>query len=200
MKRAIFLICFSFILLFSGCAAKYDIHLDFDPTEPLRVAVLPFYEVDHKGTVINSDQVLFQTANLNYTPTTSEIVPSTIVQRMVQAELEESQLDVIPQSIVQADFVHHGYTAGLSYDYDKIKSTSAKAICDLLICDAVLRGKLTRWSQNYYAIQSVSSVGLELVLERASDGAVLYSAIAEDSDSRGLTKVPTGFTSLSTLR
>ena len=79
---------------------------------------------------------------------------------------------------------------------ERILKTPPAKLCELLLCDAVLYGKVTRWTRSYYAVQSVNTVGVELKLVRAADNRVLFESKGEDSSRRGLTGVPTGFSSI----
>ena len=192
--RVLFLVLF--VLAACACSAKYKHKLDFDPVEPIRVAVLPFYQVNDNGAIVDSEVTLFQIANRPDLQEKVKTPPARIMQRLVMRELETTAFDIIPHAKVRADFVHHKFTKGVTYDYQRIEKTSPKALCELLGCDALIYGKLTEWSQSYYAVQSVNTVGLDLRLVRASDGKVLFASSSEDSDSRGLSKGPTGYASV----
>lgn len=196
MRRysAAFMICL--LLLISGCTVRYDQKVNFEISEPLRVAVLPFMQRDSRGEIVQSEYVVFQRPNLPDREKNKEDPPARNVQQIALSELRETSLDIVPPNLVTAHLVHHGFVKEFDFDYQKILDTSPQALCDMLVCDALLYGEILEWSQTYYAIQSVSTVRLRLKLVRASDGAVLYESDSQDSDSRGLTKGPTGYTSL----
>lgn len=170
--------------------------LELDVTEPLRVAVLPFYQTDDSGAVVNPDTSIFLLDNIPGVSEELEDSPAVIIQKLVQSELRKTSLDMLTPVKVRTDLVHHGFTEGMTYDYAKILRTTPRALCEKLACDAVMYGRVTTWDRSYYGLQSVSTVGIELKLVRARDGALLFEAQSEDSDSRGLTKGPTGYSSL----
>jgi len=182
-------------LLFTGCASRLTHTVAFDPHEPLRVAVLPFAQVDDEGMITSTDPALW-VDSVSLVSSKLRQPPARFVQKVTVDELSRSGLDLIPGSVVGSKLVHFGYGVDHEFDFSKIRAASPKDLCALLGCDAVLFGMVTRWDRSYYGVQSVSSVGLELRLLRAADGMVLYSAAASDSESRGISKVPTGFSDL----
>ena len=185
------------VALLSACAGTYKNSVNFNPREPIRVAVMPFAQVDSQGKFVTPDASLL-IDNVELISSHLKETPSEFVEGLVEAELERSGLDVISPASVDAKLLHSGFgKPDLSYDLEKVFSASPNEICDeLLGCDAVLYGKITEWSRSYYAIQSSSSVGIELKMVSARDGRVLFTSQARDSDSRGLTKGPTGFSDL----
>ncbi len=182
--------------LFSmGCASQVMHTVAFDPHEPLRVAVLPFAQVDESGMVVSTDPELWLDS-VSLVSSKLRQPPARFVQKVTVDELSRSGLDLIPGSVVGSKLVHFGFGIEHEFDLPKIRRAAPKDLCALLGCDALLYGTLTRWDRSYYAVQSVSSIGLELRLVRASDGMVLFSSTASDSESRGVSKVPTGFSDL----
>lgn len=126
-------------------------------------------------------------------------MPPEFVRKLVQDELSHSSLDVVAPALINSNISHNGLVRAtdLSPDIEKIFATSPAEICTKLVsCDAVLFGKVTDWGRGYYAIQSINSVGIELKLVSAKTGKVLFESLAEDSESRGLSKGPTGFSDL----
>lgn len=192
--------------LLAGCTASYKHTLEFNPHEPIRVAVLPFAEVNSKGEIVDNDanylidKVGIVSAQLDDTP-------SKLTRKFVRSELKKTAIDVIPPAFVDSKLVHNGYALPGSsvkegaidkfpLDLKRVFSASTKDLCaNLLSCDALLYGRITKWDRSYYGIQSSSTVGLELKLV-SRDGTVLFEAKAEDSDSRGISKGPTGFSDL----
>ncbi|MBN8547676.1 MAG: DUF799 family lipoprotein [Deltaproteobacteria bacterium] len=185
------------LVLLSGCSGTYKNSVNFSPREPIRVAVMPFAQVDSKGQIIKPDDSLL-IDNVELISSHLKETPAEFVEGLVEAELEHSGLDVIAPASVDGKLLHSGFgNTDLSFNLAKIFAANPQEICDeLLGCDAVLYGKITAWSRSYYAIQSSSVVGIELKLVSARDGRVLFSSEARDSDSRGLTKGPTGFSDL----
>jgi hypothetical protein len=112
--------------------------------------------------------------------------------------LKQTGLDLVDTTTVSANLLHNGFgKEDLSYDLERIFATDPRSLCSsVLTCDAVLYGKVTEWDRSYFAIQSTSSVAIELKMISARDGSVLFSSTGADSDSRGLTKGPTGFSDL----
>jgi hypothetical protein len=174
--------------------------VDFNVAEPLRIAVLPFAQVDQTGALLRSDEsLLLDSIELVSSQLTQS--PAEFVQSLVQTELSKAALDVIIPAIVEAELVHKGYTipntTPVQLDLSRIFALSPDTVCNkLLACDAVLYGKVTRWSRSYYGVQTVSRVGIDLRMISAKTGRVLYEALADDSDSRGITKGPTGLSSV----
>ena len=183
------------LLLATGCAGQYASKIDFDPAEPLRVAVVPFAFVDENGTIVAEDSELV----VDSIPlVSSELGESstTFVENLVYKELERSGLDVIPHSVVHDNIVHNGLANGLDPNIKKIFELNPKDLCDLLNCDAVLYGKVTAWDRSYYGLQTVNRVAIDLKLVNAATGRTLFDAQGRDTDNRGLSKGPTGWSSL----
>ena len=180
-----------FCTLTTGCSLKQTQTLTFDPTKPLRVAVLPFYQQED-GEFINKDTSIF----LNESKDDDEDKAPEILRELVSQELSQTNFDIVPYWKVRADLVHNNYTLDSSFDYQKILSTSPKTLCELLGCDALLYGEVLSWGQSYYVAQSVSSVNLSLAMKRAQDGKVIYQTSVDNASSSGITGGPTGYTSL----
>ncbi len=196
MRKSLVFLLITFGL--GACASKYTNKVDFDPSQPLRVIVLPFAELDSHGTIINpkSNKLLIDRVSL----ISSDFLgtPTQFLRKIAQNELSKSSLDVFPSALVDSELSHHSFAhEDLSIDFDKLYKASPSEICShLLSCDAVLYGRLRKWDRTYLAIQSISSVALDLKLVARKDNKVLFEASAEDADSRGITKGPTGFSNL----
>ena len=187
-----------FALILTSCAGSYKSQVKYNPLEPLRVAVLPFSQVDEAGKFVAADATL---AIDDVALVSSELkgTPATILQQSVLNALSETALDVVSPGLVDAQLSHRGFLnqSTMEIDPNKVFGATPSLICnDLLSCDAILYGKVTKWDRSYYGIQSVSTVGLNLRLVSARDGTELFTVDAEDSDSRGITKGPTGFSDL----
>jgi Putative bacterial lipoprotein (DUF799) len=180
-----------------ACAGSYKTKLDFNPTEPLRVAVIPFVAKDAQGRIIEQEGRLL-VDNLSLLSTEVSETPAQTVRKAAIAELKKTSLDLVSSALIDIDLPHHGYArADGSLDISKILETKPSILCSsFLSCDAVLYGTVTRWDRSYYGIESVNTVGIELSLVSASTGAILYSSMAEDSESRGISKIPTGISSV----
>lgn len=193
----------AFLLLcgaLSACAGSYKHTLAFNPAEPIRIAVLPFAQVDATGALVQADEN-FLIDNVALVSSKLKQTPAQFVQTQVQTELAKASLDVVSPAIVEASLVHNGFTVPDSkpvvIDLAKVFAASPQEICSkLLSCDAVLYGKVLSWDRSYYAVQTISTVALELKLVSAKNGKVLFETVAKDSDSRGITKGPTGFSNL----
>jgi len=127
--------------------------------------------------------------------------PAQFVQGLVQTELSKASLDIIPPALVDAELIHAGYgvtgTNPVRMDLARVFSADPSTLCSkVLSCDAVLYGKVTSWDRSYYGVQAVATVGIQLKLVSARTKKVLYEIDAKDSDSRGITKGPTGFSNL----
>lgn len=186
------------VVLFAACAPVYKHDIQFNPNEPLRTAVMPFMHVGHDGKPLEKDLSLL-IDNISLVSSRLSVSPAEYVRRAVQSELSKTALDVLAPGLIDARLSHGGFTKQdfTTIDTTKVFAASPAEICGkLLQCDAVLFGKVSRWDRSYYGVQSVNSVGIDLALVRASDGKVLFSTHGEDSESRGLTKGPTGFSDL----
>lgn len=183
------------LIVATGCAGKFASKIDFDPAEPLRVAVLPFVFVNDKGEIVDedSDSVVDSIPLVS-----SELGESAtaFVESLVYKELERSGLDVIPHSVVHDNIVHNGLANGLEPDLKRVYKLNPRDLCDLLNCDAVLFGKVTAWDRSYYGLQTINRVGIDLKLVNAATGKTLFDAQGQDTDNRGLSKGPTGWSSL----
>ncbi|MCO6431095.1 MAG: hypothetical protein J5J00_09565 [Deltaproteobacteria bacterium] len=183
------------LLLLSGCVGKFKHELGFNPGEPIRVAVLPAAQVDEKGQVMEPDND-YLIDNVALISARLKETPAAFVRNLVQNELTKSGLDLVSPAVVDANLSHSGYDdlkANPPYNLEKILNSDPKEICSrVLSCDAVVYTKITDWDRNYYGIQTVNSVGVEITIVSASDGRVLFRTTASDSESRGLTKGPTG--------
>jgi len=188
------------LTLFTGCSASYKSAVHYNPAQPIRIAVLPFAQVDATGAFVTPDPSLL-IDNVALVSSKLKQTPAQFMQSAVQSELAKASLDVIPPALVEALLVHNGYdlvgSNPVTVDLKKVFAADPSQICPkLLACDAVMYGKVTAWDRSYYVLQSVSSVGLDLSIVSASTKKVLYELSAKDADSRGLTKGPTGFSNL----
>ncbi len=182
-------------ILFCSCSAKYQNKIDFDPSEPLRIAVLPFAYLDSKGEIVDFKPGLL-IDNISLVSTKLEEAPVNFVRDLVYTSLEKSGLDPIPPLVIESAFHHNGFSNKNILDIKRILNIPPADLGKFLNCDALMYGYITEWDRSYYGIQSVNSVGIKLKLVSAKSGNVLFSTEAEDSDSRGLTKGPTGWSSL----
>lgn len=186
------------VLLLVGCSGTYTSKIDFDRDYPLRIAVLPFYQVNSRGEMIQDDGSIL----LDQVPTFSDAdkeSPPVFLRNLVQTELVGTSLDPITPVIVDLNLSHSGLTKTGSLDLDMkrvIELSPAEMCSRILSCDAVLYGKVTHWDRSYYAVQALNTVGIELKLVSAKTGKVLFESVAKDSDGRGILKGPTGFSDL----
>lgn len=186
--------------VFSGCSGSYKHSLSFNPAEPIRVAVLPFAQVDDSGGLVQADEN-YLIDDVGLVSSKLKLTPAQFVQNVVQSELAKTSLDVVAPALVEATLVHNGFaTTGsnpVTLDLSKVFAADPRFICTRLIsCDAVLYGKVLTWDRDYYGIQTINTVEVELKLISAHNGKVLFQTTAKDSDSRGITKGPTGFSNL----
>jgi hypothetical protein len=199
-QLAAYLILAFTCLVCAGCSGTYRRDIQFNPSEPLRIAVLPFAEVDDSGALIQADADLL-IDSVNPLSTSLKQTPAQFMQSLVENELRKASLDVVVPAIVDADLVHGGYgvpdTKPVVLDFAKIFAADPTQLCStILTCDAVLYGKVTEWDRSYYGVEAVATVGLELKLVSAKTKKVLFSTESIDSDSRGLSKGPTGFSNI----
>jgi hypothetical protein len=191
------------LTMFSACTPKLKYQLKFNPDQQLRVAVLPFAQNDDKGEVIPGNELMPPTSNLlidhvGLVSSTPRETPTRFIRTLVQNGIRTTQLAMVDPVLIESELPHHGFGNGDgTFDVAKLRNTKAADICTHFIqCDAVLYGTIHRWERNYYAIQSVNSVDIELELRSAQDDKVLYQARLRDSDSRGIGGGPTGISDL----
>lgn len=184
----------------TACGPTVTHSVNFNPTEPLRLAVLPFRYASDDGS---SSEVAPPTSNLLIDsinplaslPTSS---PTQLARTYVQNELTATRFDVLTPFLVEATLAHSGLTnSDGAFLQQKIHALSPQEICEeLLTCDAVLYGTVYDWDRDYYGIESVSSVDIEVVVRSARTGAELFRSRAKDSDRRGISGGPTGFSDI----
>lgn len=183
----------------AACSSKYQHELSFNPDEPIRVAVLPVAQVNEKNEVVHADSD-YLIDNVALISSKLKETPSEFIRNLIQNELTKSGLDLISPAVVDANLSHTGYddlSANPPFNLEKVLKSDPKEICTrVLSCDAVVYAKISKWSRHYYAIQSVNTVALDISLISAVDGRVLFRTTAEDSESRGITKGPTGISDL----
>lgn len=180
-----------------SCSGTYKHRMEFSPQEPLRIAVLPFRQIDANGQLIEEKgEILIDNIPVIYSERLES--PAAVVRQMVMAELKKTSLDTVSPMLIDLDLPHRGmaYADG-RFDLEKIFSVPARTFCrEFLDCDAVLFGTIKKWDRDYYGIQSNNEVEIELKLVSAVSGKVLFKSSGEDSESRGFTKGPTGYSSL----
>jgi hypothetical protein len=179
----------------AACSSMYKNQVNFDTTEPLRVAVLPFAYQNEKGEIeeLKPDLLI---DDIPVVSSKLEDAPANYVRKLVFSGLERTGMDLIPPAIIENAFHHHGFSQKNILNVKKIYAVTPAELGDLLDCDAVVYGRITDWSRSYYGIQTVNSVGLKLKIVSTKTGKVLFTSEAEDSDSRGISKGPTGWSSL----
>ncbi|HMO18840.1 MAG TPA: hypothetical protein PKA63_12170 [Oligoflexia bacterium] len=182
---------------FASCTGHYNHVLEYSPYEPLRIAVLPFRQVNSEGKLMEEDGELL----VDELPLISSEVkdsPVALARQLVLAELKKTPLDVISSSLIDIELPHRNlaYSDG-KFNLERIFEVPAKTYCEnFLDCDAVLFGTIRKWDRDYYGIQSVNEIEIELKLVSARSDKILFHSRAKDSESRGLTKGPTGYSSL----
>jgi hypothetical protein len=187
-------------LLFTGCSGTFKSSVNFNPTQPIRIAVLPFVQVDENGEFAQVDENLL-IDDVSLVSSKLKETPAKFVQNLVQSELSKATLDVLTPAVVEADLLHRGFdkegVQPVQIDFKKVFEAPPATLCkDVLTCDAVLYGRVTKWDRSYYGIQANATVALDLKLVSAKDGKILFESSADDSEGRGLSKGPTGYGSL----
>ena len=190
---------FSLALLLAtvSCSATFNHKLNYNPGESIRVAVLPFAQVDESGAFIENEATLaVDDIPIIFSETKGS--PEALSRKLVYAELSRTSIDVVSPLFVDLDLPHRGFAhADGRFNHQKIFATSPAVYCkQFLDCDAVLFGTIHKWDRSYYGVESSHEIDIELKLVAADSGKVLYQARASDSESRGLTKGPTGYSSL----
>ena len=169
--------------------------LDYDPTEPLRVAVLPVRHLDESGMQISTHRIFF----IDNLPTFSDPRGKSgaeVVKSYLYDELNKTHFDVVREGVLRAELVHRGLIKEENFDLQKIYQADTKTLASWYGADAVLYTDITEWDRTYYGVETVIDVGLDLKLVRASDGKELYKVNISDSSSSGISKGPTGYTSV----
>lgn len=192
------LLALTFII--SACAGTYQTKVNFNPAEPIRIAVLPFIQTDAAGNIVKADADLL-IDDLSLVSSKRKQTPAKFLQSVVQSELTKTSLDLVSPAVVEAQLLHNGFDINgsdpVEIDLDKVLRAAPSELCEkILSCDAVLYGKVTDWQRNYYVLQTNNAIAFDLKLVSARDGNVLFESKATDSDSRGLSKGPTGFSNL----
>lgn len=187
------------LIILVSCSGKYKHKLDFNASEPIRVAVLPFIQVDKNGQIIEPDND-FLIDDISLVSSKLKETPAVYVKKLVQNELRSSGLDIISPGTIESNLAHNGFDDMSKVPpiaLNKVHQADPRDLCSKLFsCDAVLYGKITRWDRSYYGLETVNALAIELRLVSGKDGSVLFSSSAEDSDRRGITKGPTGFSDL----
>lgn len=187
------------VLVFaSGCAGSFKHQVDFNTRESLRVAVMPFVQLDSDGQMLQDDGKLL-VDKVALVSQEQKDRPTDAVRKLVQAEISRTTaLDLLVPVLVDIELPHHGF--GLpdgNPDLKKLYNAPPSEVCHrFLDCDAVLYGYIKKWDRSYYGVQTINTVSLELKLVSAKDNRILFSSTAEDTDSRGISKGPTGYTSI----
>lgn len=199
-KNLLFRVLLLILIFFtSACSAKYKYEVNFDAAEPIRVAVLPFIQVDSNNKVAEPNPDLL-IDSIELLSSHLKDTPSMFIRSLVQNELSRSGLDLISATLIDANLSHNGFDdmkSNPQLNLEKISKADPKELCEKLFsCDAIMYGTIQKWDRSYYAVQSVASIKIDLKLISAKDGKILFTSTAEDADSRGLTKGPTGFSNI----
>ncbi len=184
------------LIVMNGCTKRYKITGDFNPAEPMRVAVLPFYQmVDGKayGEAFEASLGIDNVPLLSSKPIDS---PASFVEEAVRTAFGRTGMDVVSPSFVRLQLGHHGFVRDRVISVPVLLESTPQKLGELLLADALLYGVVTDWTRSYYGVESINTVGIELRLVRAADGAELWKANATESLGRGLSGIPTGFSSL----
>ena len=94
--------------MLSACAGKYKHSLEFNPQEPIRVAVMPFAQIDEQGSIIEPEGTIAVDGVPLVSPEPKD-APTVLVRKLVQTELGNTSLDVISPFLVEVDLPHHGF-------------------------------------------------------------------------------------------
>ncbi len=190
-------VIFVLVAALTGCSTKAKHTLSYNLTEPLRVAVLPFVLRKSDGTFSEEEGRLY-IDGFGIHASKSEETPTQIMRRFTFANLRKTGLSIVSPLLIDIDLPHHGFNkADGALDLRKLYNTLPQEICTkFLTCDAVLYGFVTSWDRSYYGLQSVATVGIEYKLLSSHNGKELFSSIVTDASSRGISKIPTGFSDL----
>lgn len=164
------------------------------PSAPVRIAVLPFE--DRTGGV---SPLLYPflpiiwlvdlvTLQLPDKPLDTGKGAETL-RAMLIARLRLTSVDVVDAPTVDAALAARGWL-GHAAAVPPVEMARALGV------DAVLTGRLLRWSTRWFVLQSESAVTAEVRIRSGRDGEILFAATVKENDETGLTGGPSGFTSL----
>lgn len=194
VKLVLAWICSS--ILVSACSSNFQHQIEFNKLEPLRLAVLPFAQVDQDNQIVIDDGSK-AIDDINLVSDQLKNTPAEITRNIVQSELKSTNLDVISPGLIDLELPHHGLSKDGELDYARILQIPASEYCKKIFdCDAVLYGKIRKWNRSYYGLQTVNSVKFELEIKSGRDDKTLFFSSGEDYESRGLSKGPTGYADL----
>jgi hypothetical protein len=174
----------------AGCAAsRHELAPSFDPREPRRVAVLPFYETA-SGDAFTAMPLA---ALLDRAPVVSDesldvARAAQVMREKVHGNLRRTALEVVGLHVIDSLVAHHGLD--LAAAYDGKREEAARALGETLGVDAVVFGVVTEWDREYYAVETLVSVALSLELRDTVTGGVLFRSEARDVARSGLSQVP----------
>jgi len=184
-------------ILMTSCSQSFSNKIDFNPDARLKVVVLPMVRIDETGEIIEDEESRLLVDNLSLSNITDE-TPTQISRRILISTLQATNFRLIAKELIDVDLPHQGFgLPGNKVDYKKLYQVPANVICSRLQdCDAVLYGKVLKWDRTYYGVESIHEVAMEFKLVSARDNKVLYETIGADYETRGITKGPTGFSSI----
>lgn len=180
----------------TACSSNFQHQMDFNKLEPLRLAVLPFAQVNQDGQIV-SDDGSKAIDDINLVSDQLKNTPAEITRNLVQSELKSTSLDVISPGLIDLELPHHGLLKDGELDLARVLKTPASEYCKKIFdCDAVLYGKVKKWDRSYYGLQTVNSVKFEIEIKSGRDDKTLFLSSGEDYETRGISKGPTGYADL----
>lgn len=105
----------------------------------------------------------------------------------LHASLMDSELSIMEKFIVDGTLEKKRWS-----EPEKFLAIPPQKLGEALGADALLYGKVTKWSKFYAIIYSTLVVGLELRLVDARTGELLWTSEQLDREFEGLLKIPTG--------
>lgn len=184
------------VLILCGCAPKVKSLIAFDPAQPIRIAVLPFHQVERGKIIPESYSPNIFIDNIPLLSSKIQETPASLIQGIVETELRKNGFDLLSNAFVRTQLGHHGFVEGSKVKVDELRNAEEKRLGELLSADAILYGSVSKWRRRYWGLESSTTVGVELKLVSAADGREIFVSEGEDTDVRGITGIPTGLFSL----
>lgn len=113
-----------------------------------------------------------------------------LLRRDLIAWLQQSEFEVLDPWFVGTVLTHAGVDR-----QQQLLPANAPHLAQLLDCDGVVFGDVTRWNRSYYVLQSNTEVAMRLEL-RDRGGNELFVTERSESIGAGLSGGPTGYQSL----
>lgn len=192
MKSLLTILLIGFL---SACSATHTHSGVIDPDSTLRVAIMPFvFESQQPETARPTANLVIESVNPLASKPTG--LPTQVARRLVEGRLtRDTSYDLIDPFITEIQLMHEGYANDQGeFRVKKIQSEDPKTLCNnVVLCDAVLFGTIKEWDSDYYGIEAVNTIDIEVKLVSAHTGKVIFDSRSQDEERCGISGGPTGF-------